>query len=125
MATRARWVATTLASTPAPASSIAALRCSPSTSAAHSTESSGWVSWTWPTRATPPRASPAYQAKNPRNIENAETYAKPAQASAGAARSVSPTATAVTGIVSGSDNTSAQEIVRAPPSSRESAPPSA
>jgi len=73
MATRARWVATTLASTPAPASSSAGLTVSPSTSAAQRTERSGWDSWIWPTRATPPRASPAYQAKKPRNIENAET----------------------------------------------------
>ena len=35
--------------------------------------SSGWASWTWPTRATPPRARPAYQAKKPRNIEIAAT----------------------------------------------------
>ena len=73
MATRARWVATTLASTPAPASSSAGLTVSPSTSAAHITDSSGWVSWIWPTRATPPRARPAYQAKKPRNMEKAET----------------------------------------------------
>src|SRR5579859_2271708 len=55
---------------------------SPSTSALQSSVSGVWASCTWLTRVTPPRASPAYQAKNPRNIEPTLTYAKPASAAA-------------------------------------------
>src|SRR4051794_22059129 len=70
---RARWVAATLASTASAVSSVSGVTRSPSRSADHASVSTGWASWIWPTRATPPRASPAYQAKNARNIEMAET----------------------------------------------------
>ena len=55
--TLARWVATTLASTAIDATIVAAPMCSPSSSADHASVSSGWISWTWPIFATPPRAS--------------------------------------------------------------------
>ena len=47
--------------------------CSPRTSAASTSVSGVWSSWVCPAFATPPSARPAYQAKKPRNIENAET----------------------------------------------------
>jgi hypothetical protein len=40
---------------------------------AHTSVSTGCASWIWPIFATPPSASPRYQAKKPRNIEMTET----------------------------------------------------
>src|SRR5215218_9390795 len=125
-AQRARWVAATQASTASAATTVPGPTGSPSSSADQPSVRTGWASCTWPTRATPPRARPAYQAKKPRNIEIAETYAKPNQAVRPAwAGSDATAAAAATTPVTGADATSAQQIVRGPPRSRDSAPPSA
>ena len=68
-----RWVASTQASTASAATSIAAVTSSSMISAAHASVSTGCASWSCPIRATPPSASPWYQAKKPRNIEITET----------------------------------------------------
>ena len=59
-----RCVATTQASTASAATTIAAVTCSASSSADQISVSTGCASWTWPIFATPPSASPWYQAKN-------------------------------------------------------------
>ena len=120
-ATRARCVAATLASAPsAREHHRGGERARPGRAALHTTVNSGWVSWIWPTRATPPRARPAYQAKKPRNIETAATYARPRH---GGGVCVGPAwsrpCLPLPESRAGSDNTSAQLIVRAPPSSRD------
>jgi hypothetical protein len=56
-------------STTAAAASEVVVTVSPSSSADQASVITGWVSWICPTRAMPPRARPAYQAKKPRNIE--------------------------------------------------------
>jgi hypothetical protein len=66
---RARCVTTTHTSTPAAAITVLIPACSPSNSQDQRRVSSGWASCTWLARATPARASPAYQAKNPRYID--------------------------------------------------------
>lgn len=71
--TLVRWVAATLASTASAAAIVAAPTSSPSSAADHPRVSTGWASCTWPIFATPPLASPAYQAKNPRNMLTSET----------------------------------------------------
>src|SRR3954463_5123634 len=124
-AQRARCVAATHGRTATAVSPVSGVTRSPRTSADHTSVSTGWASWTCPTLATPPRARPAYQAKNARNIEIAETYAKPSQAVVPASTPVLAAAIALTTTVSGADTTSAQQIVFAAPSVRESAPPSA
>jgi hypothetical protein len=68
-----RCVARTQARTASAATIIAAVTCSPRMSDAHSSVSTGCASWIWPIFATPPSASPRYQAKKPRNIEITET----------------------------------------------------
>src|SRR5215211_1594536 len=68
-----RCVATTLASTAMDATSVATPTCSSSRSADHARVSSGWMSWTWPICATPPRARPAYQGKKPSRALTAAT----------------------------------------------------
>ena len=55
--------------TAAAATAASRLTCSPSSSADQPSVSAGWASCSRPTRATPPRARPAYQAKKPRPIE--------------------------------------------------------
>jgi hypothetical protein len=54
--------------TPAAAAAVSRLTCSPSSSADQPRVSAGCASCSRPTRATPPRASPAYQAKKPRHL---------------------------------------------------------
>jgi hypothetical protein len=68
-----RWVATTQASTTSAAISIAGVTVSPRINAAQIRVSTGCASWICPIFATPPSASPWYQAKNPRNIEITDT----------------------------------------------------
>src|SRR3954468_13496348 len=124
-AQRARCVAATHARTATAVSPVSGGTRSPRTSADHTSVSTGWASWTCPTLATPPRARPAYQAKNARNIEIAETYAKPSHAVVEACSPVVAAAVTATVAVTGAEITSAQQIVFAAPSLRESAPPSA
>ena len=71
--TLVRWVATTLASTAIAATSVVTPTCSSSNAADQASVSSGWISWTWPIFATPPRARPAYQAKKPSSALTIET----------------------------------------------------
>ena len=71
--TRVRCVATTQASTISEAATMPGVSCSPSSSAAHTSVSTGWASCTWPIWAMPPRARPAYQAKKPRNMLTSDT----------------------------------------------------
>src|SRR5688572_13155481 len=123
--TLVRWVATTLASTAIDAIRVSALTSSLSSHADHASVSSGWRSCTCPIFATPPRARPAYQGKKPSSALKEDTYAKPSQASVSACRSEPSAAINPIGSVSGSDNRTAQQITRQPPSSRASAPPSA
>ena len=73
----------------------------------------------------PPSANPRYQAKKPRNMLNTLTYAKPAQASGGAASIRASTTQSVGTSTSGAASTSAHEITCQPPSVRASRPPSA
>jgi hypothetical protein len=68
-----RCVATTHARTASAAITIASVTVSPRISAAQISVSTGCASWIWPILATPPSASPWYQAKKPRNIEITET----------------------------------------------------
>ena len=57
------------ASTISATATIKASSCSCRKSAAHTSDSIGCNNWTWLTRAMPPSAKPAYQAKNQRNID--------------------------------------------------------
>jgi hypothetical protein len=70
---RVRWISTTQASTTSAAAIEAGVTDSPSSSADQASVTTGCASWIWPTRAMPPRARPAYQAKKPRNMETTVT----------------------------------------------------
>ena len=83
-----------------------------------------WVNCTCDTRATPPRSSPLYQAKNPRYWLKIETYAKPAHSTAVAAAKSPRSVTSTSGgNNSGTLITNAQLMVSRPPSSRVSSAP--
>ena len=47
---------------------VVRVKVSPSRSPAQQMLSTGWMSWTWLTRAIGPMARPRYQAKKPRNM---------------------------------------------------------
>jgi hypothetical protein len=102
--------------TAAAASPVSRLTCSPSSSADQIRVRAGWASCRRPTRATPPRASPAYQAKNPRSMDTTQTQASPATAPALTCRTGSATAAqAVSGRLTGRATISAQQMTRHPP----------
>src|SRR5438309_4616656 len=104
---------------------VAALTRSPIRSADHRRVKIGCTSCSWAILATPPAASPRYQAKNPRNMLTTETYANPAHAAGPALTPDRRAPAAAAGAVIGSDATSAQQITLHPPISRDSLPPSA
>ena len=64
---------TTVTITPPANSQVIGSTCSPKNSAEKPMVKKICNSWIWLTRAMPPMASPAYQAKKPMNCENSET----------------------------------------------------
>lgn len=76
------WPTATLPKTSRAQRTVRGPMCSPSSRADQRRVRTGWESWTCPTRATPPSASPLYQTKNPKNMLTTDTYAKHAHAAA-------------------------------------------